>query len=90
MGRILGGSMNWDFFDPTNMALVLRLTSATDSGLNAEVQNSEVRGGQEHKKYANYYYGGSLKANATSCLLTPLPLRLVLLIPLLLFCLPPR
>lgn len=68
MGRILGGSMNWDFFDPTNMALVLKLTSATDSGLNSEVQNSEVRGGQEHKKYSNYYYGGSLKANATSCL----------------------
>ena len=68
MGRILGGSMNWDFFDPTDMALVLKLTSATDSGLNSEVQNSEVRGGQEHKKYANYYYGGSLKANATSCL----------------------
>lgn len=68
MGRILGGSMNWDFFDPTDMSLVLKLTSATDSGLNSEVQNSEVRGGQEHKKYANYYYGGALKASATSCL----------------------
>ena len=68
MGRILGGSMNWDFFDPTDMSLVLKLTSATDSGLNSEVQNAEVRGGQEHKKYANYYFGGSLKASATSCL----------------------
>ena len=68
MGRILGGSMNWDFFDPTDMSLVLKLTSATDSGLNSEVQNAPVFGGQSHKKYANYYYGGTLKASATSCL----------------------
>lgn len=68
MGRILGGSMNWDFFDPTDMSLVLKLTSATDSGLNSEVQNTPVLGGQSNKKYANYYYGGTLKATATSCL----------------------
>lgn len=67
MSRVLGGSMEWRGYDSDDN-LVVTLSSATDSGLNAEVQKVDVRGGMEHKKYANFYYGASLTATSTSAL----------------------
>lgn len=62
--RMLGGSMSWDFYD-AQMNLVLSANSLTDSGLNATVSKTGVRGGDGHKLLANFFYESGLMGSLT-------------------------
>ena len=65
--RVLAGVMPVELYDG-NQNLICVTNSLTDEGLNATVENDDIRGGSANQLLSKYYYNSSLKLNMVDAL----------------------
>lgn len=65
--RVLAGVMPVELYDGSQN-LICVTNSLTDEGLNATVENDDIRGGSANQLLSKYYYNSSLKLNMVDAL----------------------